>query len=315
MGSHSAEETLVLGESRKSPPAESTAPGPRVVALVGPAGTGKSHRASIVANSVGAGPVLDDGLLISGGKILAGRSAKREPNRVAAIRRALLEDPKHAADIREALAGLRPAPTTVLIIGISEDMVRKVAANLGLPAPSRLVAIEEVASPRQMRKARQIRASQGKHVIPAPTLEVRKSFAGYTVDPLKVFVKVRQERPAPGQFIEKSVVRPTWSSLGRFYIEEVVLAAIAAGAAVEVPGVARVAQAKVESGETDVGFEMAVAIDYGAYIPDIAARVGLHVRDMVEHMTGLLCRRVNVRVSSVAPPSDRGGPDRVWGHK
>lgn len=304
---------MVLGQGRDGFPAEGIAPLPRVVALVGSAGTGKSHRASIVANDVGADVILDDGLLISGGKILAGTSAKREPNRVAAMRRALLEDPKHAAAIREALAFVRP--TTVLIIGISEEMVRKMVVTLGLPVPSRFVAIEEVASPRQMRKARQIRASQGKHVIPAPTLEVRKSFAGYPVDPLKVFIKVRQERPAPGQFIEKSVVRPTWSSLGRFYIEEVVLAAIAAGAAVEVPGVARVAQAKVESGEADVGFEMAVTIDFGTYIPDIATRVGLHVRDVVEHMTGLSCRRVDVKVASVAAPPARGVPDLRRGNR
>lgn len=287
--------------------------GPMVIALVGPAGTGKSHRASIVAQDVGAAAVLDDGLLIAGGKIVAGKSAKREATRVAAVRRALLEDAEHASEIRAALARLEPEH--LLIIGISADMIARVARNLGLAPPARTIAIEEFASPRQMRKARQIRASQGKHVIPAPTLEVRKSFAGYTVDPLRVFVKVRAERPAPGQFIEKSVVRPTWSSLGRFYIEEVVLAAIAARAAVETPGVGRVYQAKVDVDDAAVAFELALGVSYGLFLPKVAEDVAVHVRQVVEHMTGLVCGAVVAKVQAVLPPSpspSRGdrGPER-----
>ena len=294
--------TALEGEPADGGPDEKT---PGVVALVGPAGTGKSHRASVVAADVGAELILDDGLLVStDGRILAGRSAKREPNRAAAVRRALLEDPDHLAAVKEALAKARPR--TVLILGVSAEMVRRIAARAGLPAPSRYIAIEEVASPGQIRQARRIRASEGKHVIPAPTLEVSKSFVGYPVDPLKVFVrtKPRQKPPAPGRFIEKSVVRPTWSSLGRFYIDEVVLAAIAAGAAAEVPGVARVVESRADaSREAEAEFELAVEVCYGAFIPETASRVAAHVQRMVEHMTGLGCRKVQVRVVSVARPA------------
>lgn len=293
-----------LTDSAHVPPANvpPTSPGviPEVIALVGPSGTGKSHRASVVAHETGAQVILDDGLLIADGKILAGTSAKREPTRIAAIRRALLEDPAHASEIRRVLGRL--LPDRILIIGISADMVKRVAANLGLPEPGRVISIEEIASPRQMRKARRIRASQGKHVIPAPTLEVRKSFAGYPVDPLKVFVKAREERPAPGQFIEKSVVRPTWSSLGRFYIEEVVLAAIAARAAADTGGVARVYQAKVEAREATVGFKLAIGVFYGSPIREVAGCAAREVTKMVEHMTGLTCERVEVEVTAVLPP-------------
>lgn len=273
--------------------------GPEVIALVGPAGTGKSHRASIVALEVGAEAILDDGLLIVEGRILAGRSAKRETTRVAATRRALLEEPGHAADVREALR--RVAPRRLLVIGISEEMARRAAENLGLAAPTRVVAIEEVASPRQMRKARRLRRSEGKHVIPAPTLEVRRSLPGYTVDPLRVFVKRPEERTVSGRFVEKSVVRPTFSSLGHFYIEEVVLAAIAARAAVEVRGVSRVYQSEVAVGPAGVSFKLAVGAAFGVYLPEVAAAVRDHVKRVVEHMTALTCERVDVKVAKVLP--------------
>ena len=49
-----------------------------VIALVGPSGTGKSHRALKVAKDHQADAIIDDGILIQNGKIIAGASAKTE---------------------------------------------------------------------------------------------------------------------------------------------------------------------------------------------------------------------------------------------
>ena len=55
-----------------------------VIALVGPSGTGKSHRALLVANQYKADIIIDDGLLIKDGKIIAGSAAKKEKSRIMA---------------------------------------------------------------------------------------------------------------------------------------------------------------------------------------------------------------------------------------
>ena len=60
-----------------------------VIALVGPSGTGKSHRALIVAHEHKADAIIDDGILIKDGKIIAGSSAKRESSKIMAVRRAI----------------------------------------------------------------------------------------------------------------------------------------------------------------------------------------------------------------------------------
>ena len=49
----------------------------KTYAFVGPSGTGKSYRAQLVANSKGINYIIDDGLLISGNEVLAGKSAKK----------------------------------------------------------------------------------------------------------------------------------------------------------------------------------------------------------------------------------------------
>lgn len=62
----------------------------KVVAFVGPSGTGKSHRAIGIAHKNNCDAIIDDGLLIKGTKILAGTSAKNETNRIQAVKRAIL---------------------------------------------------------------------------------------------------------------------------------------------------------------------------------------------------------------------------------
>ena len=39
----------------------------------------------------------------------------------------------------------------------------------------------------EMAMARNIRVTEGKHVIPVPTFELKKDFSGYILDPLQIF--------------------------------------------------------------------------------------------------------------------------------
>ena len=77
----------------------------KVVAFVGPSGTGKSHRAIGIAHKNNCDAIIDDGLLIKGTKILAGTSAKNETNRIQAVKRAIFTEEDHAEAVRQALAG------------------------------------------------------------------------------------------------------------------------------------------------------------------------------------------------------------------
>ncbi|MHB1955105.1 MAG: hypothetical protein ACYCOU_15315, partial [Sulfobacillus sp.] len=193
-----------------------------VHALVGPSGTGKSHRASMVAEQINADSIIDDGLLIVDGRIVAGISAKREATRVAAVKRAIMADEEHALAVREALRRL--APHDLLILGTSKEMIRHILLALELVDQTvDWIRIEQVTSPQERELAQLVRRQQGKHVIPAPTMEVKKSFAGYWVDPLRFMFRGRHRQ----MVVEKSIVRPTYSSLGKFFIADTVVAAIA----------------------------------------------------------------------------------------
>ena len=268
-----------------------------VLALVGPSGSGKSYRASIVANEYGADLIIDDGLLIKDSKILAGRSAKREPSMMAAVRRAIFFDPRDAAEAKAKIREVQPQ--RILILGTSNEMVDKITDALGLPRPATYLNISEVATKEEIRRAIRIRREQGKHVIPAPTFEVKKTFSGYLVDPLKFFLRSRAESQKP-VLIEKSVVRPTFSSLGKFVISDSVVMAIAARAARETDGVKRVTKVYVEGMEEGVTIDLDVAVLYGSRIFEVLQAAQKRVKEAVEYMTALNVLSVTVRAKKLS---------------
>lgn len=261
-----------------------------VYALIGPAGSGKSHRAGIVAHQQNCEVIIDDGLLIRDGKIVAGSSAKREDNKMAAVRRAIFHEPDHREEVRSALWGFKPKK--VLVLGTSDDMIERICDALDLPHPEHVIRIEEIASPAQIRLARRKRL-EGKHVIPAPTFEVKKTFSGYMVDPLRFFLK-RGDEEDDALALEKSVVRPTFSSLGRFFIADTVIAAIATRSAELIDGVGRVGKVVVESRREGVTVEMEIALRYGYPVWEVLQQAQQAVAHQVEHMTALNVIEINL---------------------
>jgi len=280
-----------------------------VTALVGPAGTGKSHRASFVARAHGCSHIVDDGLLIREGHIVAGRSAKKEDNAMAAVRRAIFADPGHCSEVRAALATERPVG--VLVLGTSLGMVHRIVDALDLPRPEKTIGIGDIASAEEMRRARRLRRSEGTHVIPAPTFEVRKSFSGYMIDPLRFLARSGASVGAgdrDGPVIEKSLVRPTFSALGRFFIADTVVGAIAEQACREVPGVIFARRGRVEMSERGVLVAVDLALRLGSVLPDVLRAAQLHARAVVEDMTALHVLRLDVIALRVAPAAEVAVP-------
>ena len=72
----------------------------RVLAFVGPSGTGKSYRAQMVASENDIRFIIDDGLLIKDNEVIAGSSAKKAPTKIETVKHALfLEEIEYNSEI------------------------------------------------------------------------------------------------------------------------------------------------------------------------------------------------------------------------
>ncbi len=185
--------------------------GPQTYALVGKSGTGKSFKARNVAQRFHIDLMIDDGLLIKGKKILAGRSAKREKGILTAIKTAVFANPDHITEVRRALAleGFR----RILIIGTSIKMIERIRTTLELPPITRIISIEEVSSDGEIEKALLIRAQQGKHIIPVPAVEIKRNYPHIFFESIKILLtgSRRSSRRKEETVVEKTVVRPEYS--------------------------------------------------------------------------------------------------------
>jgi adenylate kinase family enzyme len=181
----------------------------RVFALVGKSGTGKSFKARQVARRFHVDFIIDDGLLIRGQKIVAGRSAKREKGILSAIKTAVFANAAQIEEVRKAIAAHRAA--RVLIIGTSRKMVQRIARTLDLLPIHRVITIEEVSTRAEITQALRIRAEQGKHIIPVPGVEIKRNYPHIFFESVKILLKSTAVlRKGDLEVVEKTVVRPEY---------------------------------------------------------------------------------------------------------
>ena len=266
-----------------------------VYALVGRRGTGKSHRAQLLAHQYGIDYLLDDGILIKGNQILAGRSAKRENTRYGAIKPSLLYDDDHAQQLRDKLEELEPGK--LLILATSERMAQVIAERLGLPHPQHYIHIEDIASPEAIEKARQMRDEENRHVIPLPTFTIKKEFPGYLIDPLRSFFSLPPEQ-TQRVALERSIVRPVYSNLGNFYITEHVVNDLVSNIVSEVPGVHKASriEIKTEAGKMILNVDLIFSLDHlpPKNLYEISAEVQRKLKEELEYITGFYLDQINI---------------------
>jgi uncharacterized alkaline shock family protein YloU len=266
----------------------------KIYGLVGRSGTGKSHKAQIVAGMYNIEYILDDGLLIRGTKVLAGISAKREDTRIGAVKRAVFVNPEHRYDVINAIKQYEP--DRILIIGTSEHMVHNIILALGLIEEYELIKIEDISEPEEIATAMRLRRVKGKHVIPVPTFEVKKDFSGYFIDSIKQLVKKNEKTV---ESYEKTVVRPTFSYLGKYEIKDTVLKSIVSCSALNADLVDKVVSVNIESSKEGIIVSAGVILVIKEPLYKIAQKASQEIKSSLEYMTGKNVPEVNITIKGI----------------
>ena len=273
----------------------------KVYAFVGPSGTGKSYRAQMVASEKGIKYIIDDGLLIKENEIIAGESAKKAHTKIETVKEAIFLNGEKKQEVINAIK--KNTIESILILGTSDDMVRKIAKNLELPEIEEIIYITDVATKQEMETARRIRVTEGKHVIPVPTFEIKKDFSGYLLDPLQIFKsKGAGQKP---YIAEKSIIRPTFSYLGNFTISDSVFKGIVEYLATKMPAIHKVLRTRINNLGEGVDIYMEVSVVYGFNVVDGLNEFKQKAKRDIENLTSMNVTEIEVVAKSIYMPEEK----------
>ena len=281
----------------------------KVVSFTGKSGTGKSFQATALAQRRGFDAIIDDGLLIYKGQIVAGSSAKKCASKAAAMRTALFNYEDHRESVKAAIE--RCDPQALMIIGTSDRMTDLVAEQLGLPLPEERIYIEDVTTEEEREIAAHYRIDEGEHVIPAPSGQLRRDFAGYFMDPIKQFIhKARgnavygDQKPVDDGPNDRTVVRPTFSYFGSFTISEQVIRDIIRIAAEKYESHLAVVDRMNNGKQTNMSVTIDVMAIRDPAAVDMCIDLQRDVFGALAEMTAFTIESVNVRIRDIVRDAD-----------
>ncbi len=270
----------------------------KVYAFVGPSGTGKSYRAQMVASENNINFIIDDGLFIKDNEIIAGESAKKAPTKIETVKKALFIQKEQREEMKKAIKQYKPE--RILILGTSDGMVQKIAQNLNLPPIEKIIYIQEIATPQEIQEARRSRVTEGKHVIPVPTFEIKKDFSGYILDPLQIFkFKGRGAKP---YISEKSIIRPTFSYMGNFTISDTVFRQLTEYLAKREKAIFRVLKTRVENYGEGPSIYLEVMVEYGYNVIDAVENFKAKVIREIEKQTTMNVKSMDIVIKGIHMP-------------
>ena len=277
-----------------------------VYALVGESGTGKSFRAKLIAEKYGLDAIIDDGLLIQNDKILAGHSAKKEKTYMGAVRVALFDDKEHRDEIARTIRKLHIKK--ILILGTSEKMALKIATRLQLPQPQKFIHIEEIASQDEIQKAIKSRQIEGKHVIPVPSIEIKRNYPQIFSNTVKVFFRKKhfftKKDQNNGKLFEKSIVQPEFSKKGRIEISEAALTQMVMHCVLEHDANIKIKKLIIKTDSRGYKLVMTIDVPFGTQLTGKIHKLQQFIIDKIESFTGILIEEVNIIIDKISLPPD-----------
>jgi uncharacterized alkaline shock family protein YloU len=274
-----------------------------VYALVGKSGTGKSFRAKLLAEKLDIPYIIDDGLLIFDDTILAGRSAKQEKHYLTAIKTALFLNPQQLKNVTTVIRERKVKK--ILLLGTSSKMVERLTNQLGLPAISQIIQIEEIASQEDIEAAIKSRFEEGKHVIPVPAIEVKRDYAQILSESIRIFFSgdKRKDGEKKSKFFEKSIVQPDFhkevTGTGKVNITEAALTQMIFHCIDEYDDEVQVKKVKIKVLRSGYTIALHIIVSYGKTLTGGLDDLSKYICDAIQRYTGIIIEDLEITVDEI----------------
>ena len=205
----------------------------------------------------------------------------------------------HRDDVAKALQ--KNKIKKLLIIGTSEKMAGKIATRLQIPLPSKIIKIEDIANREEIEKAIRSRQIEGKHVIPVPAIEVKKSYSQIFHDSLRDIANKSKLKflKKETSVMEKSIVTPEFSKKGRIEISEAALSQMAMHCINEFSQEIRIKKLSIKTDSR--GYRLIITIDvpFGRQLTGEIHSLQQYIIENIEKYTGILIEEVSIIIDKI----------------
>lgn len=178
-------------------------------------------------------------------------------------------------------------------------MVKQIAENLKLPEIRETIYIRDISTEEEIAHAKTLRKTEGKHVVPLPTFEIKKDFSGILLDPLQMF---KSRKSGNVYLSEKSLIRPTFSYMGNFTISDTVLKEMIEMIVENVDGIYQASKIRIDqssAGDVGVFIYIEVVIEYGFNIVKVIDTFKKLIYKEIEEYTAMNITAIDVKVKGI----------------
>ena len=161
----------------------------------------------------------------------------------------------------------------------------------------KIIYIEEIATPEEIQEARRSRVTEGKHVIPVPTFEIKKDFSGFILDPLQIF-KIKSGNNKP-YISEKSIIRPTFSYLGNFTISDTVFRQIIEYVAQKEPNIYNVLRTRIDNQPEGPYVYIELSVEYGENVRAVVENFKNKIIKELEKLTTMRVQTIKIVIKEM----------------
>ena len=155
-----------------------------------------------------------------------------------------------------------------------------------------------------MEEAVRIRRTEGKHIVPVPTFEIKKDFSGILLDPFRILSRGRKKNKKnkkENAGVERSVIRPVFSYFGKYTIKDKVFKDIIRLVCDRIKGITEISTIRIDKAQNsnDIEISMNMEIAYGYNISEMAEEMKKQAKKELEYMTSVNISMVNVKIVKI----------------
>jgi hypothetical protein len=176
-------------------------------------------------------------------------------------------------------------------------MVNKIASRLKLPEPEKIFKIEDLANKDEIETAIRIRNSEGKHVIPVPTIEISRTYPQFVYDSMRIFFKNKIPNPwRKTKMYEKTIVRPEFGKRGKITMSEAAVTQMVVHCLDEFDDTIKVKKVLIKNEPEGYTLNVKLRVPIKLQVSGTLSELQTYIADSLERYGGMIINQVNIEV-------------------